>query len=80
MVYDGFVIYTDSETWKGQIHPSQALNQYRCEVNPEARLVVVGMTANEISIADPQDAGMMDVVGFDTAAPGMISQFLKGEL
>lgn len=80
VVYDGFVIYTDSETWKGQIHPSQALNQYRCEVNPEARLVVVGMTANEISIADPQDAGMMDVVGFDTAAPGMISQFLKGEL
>ena len=80
VVYDGFVVYTDNETWAGSIHPAQALNQYRCEVNPEARLVVVGMTATEFSIADPKDAGMMDVVGFDTSAPGTISQFLKGEL
>ena len=25
----GFVTYTDSETWFGQIHPFQALRQYR---------------------------------------------------
>jgi len=25
---DAFVIYTDSETWAGQIHPSQALDMY----------------------------------------------------
>src|SRR5690606_33992558 len=27
--YDAFVIYTDNETWAGQIHPHQALKLYR---------------------------------------------------
>ena len=77
IVFDAFVVYTDSETWYGDIHPKQALDMYRQRINPNAKLVVVGMTANDVSIADPLDAGMMDVVGFDTAAPGIISQFLR---
>ena len=42
-----------------------------------AKLVVVAMVANEFTIADPQDAGMMDVVGFDSAAPALIADFAK---
>jgi len=38
-------------------------------------LVVVGMVSNGFSIADPTDAGMLDVVGFDTATPALISDF-----
>ena len=41
-----------------------------------AKLVVVGMVANVFSIADPQDAGMLDVVGFDTAVPSLIHDFV----
>lgn len=70
---DVFVVYTDNETWAGDVHPSKALQQYRRQVNPTARLVVVGMTATDFSIADPQDPGMLDVVGFDTAAPQAIT-------
>jgi len=77
---DAFVIYTDSETWAGTIHPVQALRQYRERTGIPARLVVVGMVANEFSIADPNDAGMLDVVGFDTAAPDLIAAFARGEL
>lgn len=44
----------------------------------DAWLVVVGMTATEFTIADPTDRGMLDVVGFDTATPEMISQFASG--
>jgi 60 kDa SS-A/Ro ribonucleoprotein len=77
---DAFVIYTDSETWAGTIHPSQALQLYRERTGIPARLVVVAMVANEFSIADPNDAGMLDVVGFDTAAPELISAFARGEL
>lgn len=43
---------------------------------PEAsrrKLVVVGMVSNGFSIADPDDAGMLDVVGFDAAAPQVIA-------
>jgi len=73
---DTFVIYTDSETWAGQPHPAQALIQYRQATGIPAKLVVVGMMANEFTIADPNDAGMLDVVGFDTATPKLISDFV----
>ena len=77
---DAFVIYTDSETWAGEIHPAQALWQYRERTGIPARLVVVGMVSNGFSIADPNDAGMLDVVGFDTAAPELIAGFVRGEI
>jgi 60 kDa SS-A/Ro ribonucleoprotein len=79
MLIDLFVVFTDSETWAGHIHPSQALQEYRNKVNPGARLCVVGMVSNGFSIADPNDAGMLDVVGFDTATPNLIAGFGRGE-
>jgi 60 kDa SS-A/Ro ribonucleoprotein len=77
---DTFVIYTDSETWAGDIHPVQALRDYRHASGIDARLVVVGMVSNGFSIADPADAGMLDVVGFDTATPQLIADFARGTL
>lgn len=74
---DTFVVYTDSETWFGQVHPTVALNRYREQMGIAAKLVVVGMVANKFSIADPNDGGMMDVVGFDTAAPALIADFAR---
>jgi 60 kDa SS-A/Ro ribonucleoprotein len=41
----GFITYTDSETWAGNIHPAQALRQYRSEFIGDAKTVVVGMTS-----------------------------------
>jgi len=75
---DTFVIYTDSETWFGDVHPAQALEDYRRASRIPARLVVVGMVSNGFSIADPNDPGMLDVVGFDTATPQLISGFARG--
>ena len=74
---DCFVILTDSETWAGTIHPVAALEKYRKEMGIPAKLVVVGMVSNGFTIADPSDGGMMDVVGFDTAAPALIADFAK---
>lgn len=75
---DAFVVYTDSETWVGNIHPAQALQTYRQQTGIPAKLVVVGMVANRFSVADPHDAGMLDVVGFDTAVPALIVDFIRG--
>jgi len=72
---DVFIVYTDNETWAGRIHPVQALLMYRQKMGIPAKLIVVGMTATEFSIADPNDAGMLDVVGMDTATPQIINQF-----
>jgi 60 kDa SS-A/Ro ribonucleoprotein len=77
---DTFVIYTDSETWAGDIHPAQALRDYRHASGIDARLIVVGMISNGFSIADPADGGMLDVVGFDTATPQLIADFARGTL
>ncbi len=78
--YDAFIVYTDNETWAGGIHPSQALKEYRQKMGINAKLIVVGMTATGFSIADPDDDGMLDVVGFDTAAPNVMSNFIMGKI
>jgi 60 kDa SS-A/Ro ribonucleoprotein len=77
---DAFVVYTDSETWAGQVHPVQALQRYREKLGIGARLIVVGMVSNGFTIADPDDGGMLDVVGFDTATPELIAGFASGDL
>jgi 60 kDa SS-A/Ro ribonucleoprotein len=75
---DTFVVYTDNETWAGAVHPFQALAEYRQRMGRAAKLVVVGMTATSFTIADPTDAGMLDVVGFDSAAPQVMADFARG--
>ncbi len=75
--FGAFVTYTDSETWAGEVHPSQALRDYRGALVPDAKAVVVGMTSNGFTIADPADRGMLDVVGFDATAPAVIADFVR---
>ena len=77
---DVFVVYTDSETYAGKVHPSVALRQYRAATAIDAKLIVVGMVSNGFTIADPTDAGMLDVVGFDTAAPEIMAGFVSGQI
>ncbi len=77
---DAFVVFTDNETWAGDVHPFQALLEYRRVMNkPRAKLVVVGMVANAFTIADPRDPGMLDVVGFSTDVPSVMASFIRGE-
>lgn len=74
---DAFVVYTDNETWYGGVHPAQALQQYRQRMGIAAKLIVVGIVSNGFRIADPKDGGMLDVVGFDTTVPQVMSEFVK---
>jgi 60 kDa SS-A/Ro ribonucleoprotein len=73
---DAFVVITDNETWAGGEHPVQSLKKYRNKYG-KGKLIVIGMTSNGFSIADPSDGGMMDLVGFDTACPQIISDFIR---
>lgn len=74
---DTFVVYTDNETWAGRTHPIRALQEYRQKTGIGAKLIVVGMTSTGFTIADPDDVGMLDVVGFDSAAPALIGDFAR---
>lgn len=74
---DAFIVLTDSETWGGGSHPKEALKAYRAWSGIPAKQVVVGMTATDFTIADPSDPRTLDVVGFDTATPSLISEFIR---
>jgi 60 kDa SS-A/Ro ribonucleoprotein len=73
-------VYTDNETWFGQVHPWQALKAYRQQVGHDVKFSVVAMTATGTSIADPDDASSMDVAGFDTNVPQVLSDFAAGRI
>lgn len=77
---DTFVVITDNDTWAGKIHPFQALKEYRRKTGIDARMAVLGVQATEFTIADPSDSGMMDFVGFDSAAPRVLADFSAGRL
>lgn len=77
--FDAFVIYTDNETWAGDVQPMDALAMYRKSSGIDARLIVVGMTSTGFTIADPRDGGALDVTGFDASAPRVIADFVAGK-
>lgn len=74
---DVFAIFTDSQTWQGRVHPTQALTEYRQRMGIPAKLAVVAMCANDVSIADPSDAGQMDAAGFDASLPQVVADFAR---
>lgn len=77
---DAFVILTDNETWAGNIHPHQALRQYRERTGIPARMVTVSMTYNHSTIADPKDPLMLDVVGLDSNVVSLVGDFIAGRV
>jgi len=77
---DVFVVLTDSETWCGGRHPFEALKDYRKKFNKNAKLAVLAFEANNFTIADPSDAGMMDIAGLDSNVPKVLSEFALGNL
>ena len=78
--FDAFSVYTDNETYAGVIHPFEALKRYRRKTGIAAKLIVVGIVPNRFTIADPSDAGMLDVVGFDAGTPAIISEFVRADI
>jgi 60 kDa SS-A/Ro ribonucleoprotein len=77
---DTFVLLTDEETWCGRMHPYQALQLYREQVNPNARMAVIAMTPKRSTLADPQDSGVLAVAGFDSDVPQLLTEFSAGRI
>jgi len=71
---DVFVFFTDSESWAGNKHPSQALAQYRNKINKNAKAIYVTLTSygDHISLVDPKDILSYDIAGFSAETPKLI--------
>jgi 60 kDa SS-A/Ro ribonucleoprotein len=77
---DIICFWTDSESWAGRQHPTQALAEYRRKVNPNAKAVYTTLAANKISLVDPKDPNSWDIAGFDPGAPRLIQAIATGEV
>lgn len=75
---DGFVCFTDSESWAGRNHPSQALQDYRRKVKHPVKAVNVAMASNRFSTLPEGDPLILECAGFDTTIPSVISLFMSG--
>ncbi len=75
---DCFVIATDGETYAGSIHPAEALRRYRQKMGIPAKAVQLAFVSNDHSIMDPDDAGTLDIAGFDAAIPTILHDFMVG--
>ncbi len=75
---DAFVVITDCETNTGRGHAHEWLEKYRQAMDINAKMIVVGTTATDFTIADPNDSGQLDVVGFDTSVPAVMADFIRG--
>lgn len=71
---DCFVVLTDNDVNQGR-HCHQLLKEYRKVSGIPAKVVVAAMAGNDVSIADPNDPGMLDTVGFDAALPEIVRAF-----
>lgn len=74
---DVFVVYIDRAPVPGPQHAVEMLRQYRERTGIPAKLAVVGMTGVPFSLADPDDDGTLDVIGFDAAVPFLIADFAR---
>lgn len=70
-----FVIYTDAETWAGDMHTCMALEAYRRTTGIPAKLIVVAFTATGRTVADKSDPLSLDLVGLDASLPQLVSTF-----
>jgi 60 kDa SS-A/Ro ribonucleoprotein len=69
---DIICFWTDSESWAGNRHPSQALAEYRRKVNPHVRAIYITLQSAQITLVDPQDPLSWDLGGFDPTMPRVI--------
>jgi 60 kDa SS-A/Ro ribonucleoprotein len=77
---DCFIVYTDSETYAPTRHPQVELEEYRKKTGINAKMIVVGLVNNSLTITDPSDKNTLNLAGFDSSLPQLITMFLKDEI
>jgi 60 kDa SS-A/Ro ribonucleoprotein len=73
---DAVIILTDSETWAGRTHVTEAARLYNRNYG-RTKFVNVAAVANHYTTLDPQDVNALEVVGFDGTVPQVINEFIR---
>lgn len=76
---DAFVVITDNEVNNGR-HNSTVIKEYRRSMSkPKAKQIVLATEVNNFTIADPNDPYQIDIPGFSSDVPAVISSFAAME-
>jgi 60 kDa SS-A/Ro ribonucleoprotein len=73
---DGFGLITDGETWAGDRHPVQALEDYRARFSPHARFADIAMVPNSWSQMG-ETPGTVNLTGLDASLPMILTGFFR---
>ena len=77
---DTFQVWSDYETWAGSEHAYEALRNYRQGMGIGARMQTVMVTPTKFALANPDDAGTLDVSGFDSDVPVLLANHARGDI
>lgn len=78
MKFDAFMIYTDSGTGHAHNVPQELAKYRKTSGIHDAKFGVVATVANDISIGDPNDPNVLNVVGFSAETPAVLERFVNG--
>jgi 60 kDa SS-A/Ro ribonucleoprotein len=73
---EAIIEITDSQSWYGGEHVSEAFKRYANKSGHMVKFVVDQASSDKGSLCDPKDSRMMDVAGFDGSVPLAIASFL----
>ncbi|XP_067144663.1 RNA-binding protein RO60 [Centruroides vittatus] len=77
--FDIIIVCTDNQTQPGDVHPAEALKEYRKAFNlPQTRFVICAMSSQGFSLAPPDEPGMLDIAGFNVKTLQVIQDFARG--
>lgn len=75
--YDAIIILTDNETWAGQRHGLELLNEYRRKYNKDVKVIEIALASNPYSQLPQDDKNVLRVVGFDNSVIDLINKFIS---
>ena len=77
---DAVISYTDNNTWSGYGHSSQLHRDYMKQVGHPVRFINAACEVNHSTDVDPGNPYMLEIAGFDSSAPRVVSEFIGGRL
>lgn len=75
---DGIIQFTDSESWAGNRHTFEVIEQLRKKLGHTVRVVNVQATASATTLINPKDKDSMELPGFGPDVPQLANLFLGG--
>jgi len=79
--YDAIIMWTDGQSWAGNTHVSVATKKYQKKY-PNCKIIINYLVpyGEALSLSDPTNPRMYDIMGFTAETPKLINMIVRGEI